>query len=179
MRELAGHKAQLDDFHPINSLLVLERLQAAKSDAAVCAVLDSLFRSLLAPRRINVAAMTAISRWLRNPNLVGVGDFLKSQDLSHRQLDRLCNAYFGASPKQLHRKFRALHISNRLALYADTDWRSIVDDKFYDQAHFIKDFRELIGCTPGEYIRGRNMMIKVDLLMRYQMEQSPELILPE
>jgi AraC-like DNA-binding protein len=32
------------------------------------------------------------------------------------------------------------------------DWRQFVmKNGFYDQAHFIKEFKEFIGCSPQEY----------------------------
>ena len=34
------------------------------------------------------------------------------------------------------------------------DWRRIARDAgYYDQAHLIGDFRELVGLTPGAYLR--------------------------
>lgn len=63
--------------------------------------------------------------------------------LSARQLRRLSQIYLGVSPREFSRVLRfqyALHMMQ-------TDPQSCTDG-YYDQAHFIKEFKRLSGLTP-------------------------------
>jgi len=40
-----------------------------------------------------------------------------------------------------------------LSLLIPTGAALAQDLGYFDQAHFIADFRRLVGCTPGEYAR--------------------------
>lgn len=168
LHELRDRKAMLDDFHPINPGNIQDRLLSARDDIAFFAAMDDIFRSLVtrATRPFNEAFVAAASEWLLDGSSPGVSRLVNATDISHRQLDRLCNIYFGASPKRLHRVFRALHVSTRLALSDTSDWREAVGEQYHDQSHFIRDFKDLIGCTPGEFMRGKNLMIRFDLMKR-------------
>lgn len=167
MHEMSNQKVPLDAICRFDTALFTERIAAARSDTEMFGVVDGTFRDLLnTNRRFNEGFIGAASAWLLDPRSPGLDSFLAEIDLSHRQTDRLCRAYFGASPKRLHRLYRALHVSTQLAWTGETDWRQVAGDQYYDQAHFIKDFRDLIGCTPGEFVRGPNMMIRFDLMKR-------------
>ena len=71
--------------------------------------------------------------------------------LSARQLRRLCIEQTGVGPKMLCRIVRFRGAANQIAARA-TDWASFaLDHGYYDQAHFINEFREFSGLTPSEY----------------------------
>lgn len=172
MHQMANRKILLDEVHDVDPHAMRDQLAHAPNDTAMLAAADDLFRSLLAPRAVNRAFLDAASAWLLDSHSPGVEELSAAVDVSDRQLERLCKHYFGGSPKRLHRKFRALHVCNRLAVTGETDWRQAAGDQFYDQAHFIKEFKELIGCTPGEFIRGKNMMIRFDLEKRLEIPHA-------
>ncbi len=71
--------------------------------------------------------------------------------LSERQLRRLFEYYFGESPKTFAKILRFQNI-----LRAKPTSESLKRDKvfydegYYDQAHFIKEFKEFYGVTPGK-----------------------------
>lgn len=169
MHELANRKPLLDDFLPIDPDRLQDRLLSARSDGELVAAVDDFFRSLKVRQNgVDAAFLGEVSDWLLDRGSPGVDALRQRLDISTRQLDRLCNVYFGGPPKRLHRMFRALHVSNHMAWTGETDWRKAVGERYYDQSHFIKDFKDLIGCTPGEYVHGPNMMIRFDLMKRLQ-----------
>ena len=167
--ELASRKAALDDFQPFDMNALAERLLAAPDDAALFTLLDSLFRDLAVRQaKINEAFLDAAMAWLLDPRSPGVDALIGMTEYSHRQVDRLCQTYFGAPPKRLHRMFRALRVSSTMAWTGETDWRQVASEQFHDQAHLIKDFKELIGCTPSAFVAGRNRMVRFDLMKRLE-----------
>lgn len=70
--------------------------------------------------------------------------------LSHRQLNRLFQFYVGVSPKGFSRIVRFQQLlrtkPSMLALGQD---KGFYDLGYYDQAHFIREFKTLYGQTPG------------------------------
>lgn len=72
-----------------------------------------------------------------------------------RSLQRLFSQYVGVSPKWVIKRYRLHEAAEQLANGTDTDWPQMAQELgYFDQAHFIKDFRSIIGVTPAEYARG-------------------------
>ena len=65
----------------------------------------------------------------------------------------------GISPKQLGRVLR-LQTALKMLLNDNKNLTSIAyESEYFDQAHFIKDFKEFIGTTPKEFIGNENMAL--------------------
>lgn len=78
---------------------------------------------------------------------------LKNLDisLSQRQLRRLFEHYFGESPKVFAKVFRFQNILNAKPSIESLKTNKIFYDKgYYDQAHFIRDFKRFYGVTPSQ-----------------------------
>ena len=73
-------------------------------------------------------------------------------NLSERQLQRQFQSAVGVSPKTLARTIRFEEIRNRLMFNPDATLTDLAYEFGYtDQAHFIRDFKEFTGKTPGEF----------------------------
>ncbi|GAB4510891.1 MAG: hypothetical protein Tsb0019_05790 [Roseibium sp.] len=110
--------------------------------------------------------------WATDPACPGIDELIDRTGLSARQVDRLCRYHFGGSPKQVHRVFRALNIAYRLTIEGARDWREVIDP-FYDQSHYIKEFKDRIGCTPSEFTGERLKMIRHDLEQKSMVPDTP------
>lgn len=72
--------------------------------------------------------------------------------LSIRTLERLFSKYAGANPKWMIKIFRFHETVERIAANNPCNMAALAADLgYFDQAHFIKDFRTITGKTPGEY----------------------------
>ncbi len=91
--------------------------------------------------------------WLAGSPSPAVDDLVSAVGMSARQVERLCLRLYGAPPKLLARKYRALKAAVRLALDPAGTWRTAAGGAFYDQSHFIREFRTFIGMTPGAFLR--------------------------
>ncbi|WP_349553968.1 helix-turn-helix domain-containing protein [Pseudotenacibaculum sp. MALMAid0570] len=70
---------------------------------------------------------------------------------SERTLERYFKSYVGLSPKFYSRIIRFSSIF-RLIQEGDIDWQDIVYKAgYYDQSHFIKNFKEFTGEDPSRY----------------------------
>lgn len=83
------------------------------------------------------------------------------EDLSkRRQLERKFLKQIGISPKQLGKVVR-LQTALKLMLNQKTDSFTKVayQSEYYDQNHFIKDFKEFTGITPKEFLSDEQMVL--------------------
>lgn len=69
-----------------------------------------------------------------------------------RHLRRAFTESVGIGPKEFARTVRLQRAVRRVA--TSKDWvRIAADAGYYDQAHLIADFRELVGLTPGAFLK--------------------------
>lgn len=83
---------------------------------------------------------------------VRVDELAFDAGLSARQLRRLFIEQMGLSPKHFSRVIRFRHSLSRLRESRRGDWAEVaLECGYYDQAHFINEFREFSGYTPSEF----------------------------
>ena len=83
---------------------------------------------------------------------VRVDDLAFDAGMSARQLRRLFLEQLGLSPKHFCRVIRFRHSLARLRASQLGDFtRVALDSGYYDQAHFINEFREFSGYTPSDF----------------------------
>ena len=71
-----------------------------------------------------------------------------------RTLQRLFDETVGVSPKWVIQRYRLHEAAARMAAAAAIDWADIALELGYaDQAHFIRDFRKLVGRSPADYVK--------------------------
>lgn len=74
--------------------------------------------------------------------------------ISPRQLRRIFNHYIGTTPKTFNKVVRFQNILNaKPSLQNLTQNKLFYDVGFYDQSHFIKDFKNFYGVTPTRAFR--------------------------
>jgi AraC-like DNA-binding protein len=127
-------------------------VMAASSDRAQIAVVEDFLRGL--PREPDplVAEVVEIFRLiLRDPSLLRVDQLAQRLGRSPRALQRLFREYVGVTPKWVLQRLR-LHEAAERMMDGAGDWASLaLDLGYFDQAHFINDFRRVVGRSPGEY----------------------------
>jgi len=85
---------------------------------------------------------------------------LKDDFKKRRQLERNFKKQIGLSPKQLSKVIR-LQATLHMLLNKGTETLTDVayENEYYDQAHFIKDFKEFAGITPKEFLTDDKMAL--------------------
>lgn len=165
--DYANRKVSISAIRPDTPTAELfDGLSKAQDDEALFAAIEAyLLAILIEGVDLHSAFIETALAWIEDPEAPGVPDLVMASGLSSRQVDRLCRRYFGGSPKQVQRVFRALNIAYKLAMDEAEDWRDIVD-AHYDQSHMIRDFKDRIGCTPNQFIKERRMMMRFDIEQR-------------
>jgi AraC-like DNA-binding protein len=109
--------------------------------------------------------ITATDAWLVDERSPRIADLVKATGLSGRQLERLCNRLYGAPPKYLARKYRALRCAVQIAL-DHRDWQDLITDAFYDQSHLIREVKHFVGLTPLQLRSDPSVVTRLALTRR-------------
>lgn len=81
-----------------------------------------------------------------------INSILKEDLSKRRQLERNFLKQIGISPKQLGKVIRLQTALKMMLTNKDETLTQIAyESEFYDQAHFIKDFKELTGTNPKDF----------------------------
>jgi AraC-like DNA-binding protein len=96
-----------------------------------------------------------VDRIIEEREITRVEDLVGRFNLSARTLQRLFRQYVGVSPKWVIQCYRLLEVAQQLARGDALDWsRVALDLGYFDQAHFSKDFKAMVGVSPTDYARG-------------------------
>ena len=157
--EAADQVIDLSDFAGSIAGTAIEQIRNAESDQEMIDAADQFFSNLI-DRRIRQACAypQALEHWLLNPDDLDLDRLLDLMDVSRRQTDRIAKKFFGASPKLLQRKHRALRAADRIRA-GDMTWNSAASASFYDQSHFIKEFKTFVGVTPNQFMTNQAELI--------------------
>jgi AraC-like DNA-binding protein len=74
--------------------------------------------------------------------------------LSLRPLQRTFRKYVGVTPKWVIQRYRLHEAAEQLAEYSRADLTDLaLRLGYFDQAHFARDFKRVVGRSPGKYAR--------------------------
>jgi len=81
-------------------------------------------------------------------------DLVARWRLGKRALQRMFNEYVGIGPKWVINRYRMHEALERVEQGGEVEWaRLALELGYFDQAHFIRDFKALVGYPPAEYSR--------------------------
>jgi AraC-like DNA-binding protein len=127
---------------------VADRLRATDSLDERVAIGNTLVRDLVARGHGQSRWFTrAVDTWLQSTLSPEVDDLVAATRLSRRQVERLCKRLYGAPPKLLSRKYRALRAAVVLAK-REAGIPELLEQGFYDQSHCIREIKRFTGVTP-------------------------------
>lgn len=89
-----------------------------------------------------------------------INAILKDDLSKRRQLERKFKRQIGISPKQLGKVIR-LQTALKMLLNQQSETLTEIayESEYYDQAHFIRDFKEFTGTTPKEFLEDDKMAL--------------------
>ena len=107
----------------------------------------------------NADLITAINSALVDPNIASASQLAERVGMNLRSLERLSRRVFGFPPKVLLRRQRFLRSLAQFMLDPSLKWLSTLDHQYHDQAHFVRDFKQFMGMTPGAYAKLEKPML--------------------
>lgn len=126
------------------------RLQAARDFDEMAAIGTKLIGDLVGDACGDVVQFARqVDSWLEDSQSPEIDDLIAVTGLSRRQVERKCNAIYGAPPKLLARKFRALRAAVAMR-GRDLSFDDAIGHGFYDQSHLIREVKQFTGLTPKQ-----------------------------
>ncbi|MCE0556864.1 AraC family transcriptional regulator [Motilimonas sp. E26] len=122
---------------------------------------DFLLAKLSAPHTIeNIVKTTVDVIFSKNGN-VSIDAITDSNPNKKRQLERKFLNMVGVSPKNLSKLVR-LQTALKLIISQEDSLTSIAyKSNYYDQSHFIKDFKEFTGVNPRDFLDDKSMALSL------------------
>ena len=86
--------------------------------------------------------------------------------IEQRRLERIVRRDFGLPPKQVLRRARALDMASHLRGVADQAEGEALALRYYDQSHLIREFDELFGMSPSQFVSAPQPLLTLALESR-------------
>jgi AraC-like DNA-binding protein len=174
MDSLTDRAVPLDQVDPGIAALVRDRVMVAGDWAQRFDAMEALIGSRVAgsamPPHIELAWTGLVRTWGQTP----VGWLVANAGCSHRHLIQQFRTCIGLPPKKVATLLRFHRLINSITRNgpADAPNRPYLDGSpppsaagtrladiaaecgYFDQSHFVRDFRSFAGATPSEFIRG-------------------------
>lgn len=129
----------------------LDAMSAAASPETMVSIADAAMRAVFSRAVDTPLWFTQMMEgWLTDAASPSMDHLAELSGTSPRQLARLANRIYGAPPKLLARKYRALRAATLLC-EPNADRILAARDAFYDQSHMIREVRRFTGLTPTQY----------------------------
>lgn len=150
-----------DDYIPLSDLwgsdgrLLRERLLEAPDPPQALGVLEETLTRRFALGAAPDPAVQAAASYLSAG--LAVSEVAERLGLLPRSLRRRFIAQVGMTPKRFGRVTRLQRTVSSLQSHKPIDWATTAAEHgYYDQAHLIDDFNDLIGLTPTAYLALRS-----------------------
>lgn len=133
---------------------------AKTTEERITIIEEFLFDRLHDKTTIDNIVRSTVDAMLLSKGSKSINDILKADLTKRRQLERKFINQIGISPKQLGKAIR-LQATLQMLLNQTTETLTDIayENEYYDQAHFIKDFKEFTGITPKEFLTDDKMAL--------------------
>ena len=140
---LFGEKGEKLEHDILNAKSTRKRIEIAES---------FLLKLLKSKEVIDRVVKSTIDLISENQGKLSVNELSKKHNINRRVLTRKFSSTIGLSPKQFSKIIR---LQSTLKLLLEKENTRLTDlayeNEYFDQAHFIKDFKEFTGITPKEF----------------------------
>jgi len=153
--QLTGTSLSVDEVFGADSSLIEQQLLLLQTGEEAASLADQfLLRFLPEPDSGSELASDIVYRIRDNRSIIKAEEAARQADMHIRSLQRLFDRYVGVSPKWVILRYRLHEAAERIVQEAPPDWSTLsLELGYYDQSHFIHDFKAFVGSSPEEYLR--------------------------
>jgi AraC-like DNA-binding protein len=152
---------------------VHEQLCSAPNSAAMAEIANRYFLSRLTSEDLHPVHWIA-QRLMSSRGYAELCELFVAHDLSRRQIERKFLEQIGITPKR-YAKLARFRNAARLKAQTALSWTEVsYVAGYYDQTHLTKDFRELVGATPSDYLRSIAVAPETELWCSVENEATTE-----
>jgi AraC-like DNA-binding protein len=132
-----------------------EQLLAAASPGEALSQLENWLFEMWLQRTGHPAVRFALEAFHSSPAIARIRDVTDMISLSPKRFIQKFEMEVGLTPKRYCRLRRFQSAISKAHRMTQIEWTQLaLDCGYFDQAHFIHEFREFAGVTPGEYASG-------------------------
>lgn len=138
-----------------------QKVNQAVSTEQRIAVIEAFLLSILSEQSmVDKIVKSTVDILFASKGSAAIGNIANMDHAKRRQLERKFAQQIGISPKQLGKVIR---LQSALKRMLDGEIENLTqvayDSDFYDQAHFIKDFKEFTGTNPKDFFTNESMIL--------------------
>ncbi|UFH46628.1 helix-turn-helix domain-containing protein [Flavobacterium galactosidilyticum] len=150
-----------DVFNEIQANVLEENIIKSTSTKERIGIIETfLLNKLNEEATIENIVKTTVDTLLTTNGNISINVILKDNLSKRRQLERHFKKQIGISPKQLGKVIRLQATLQMLVSKKSETLTDIAyENEYFDQNHFIKDFKEFVGITPKEFLGNENMAL--------------------
>ena len=162
IKDLANKETPIELLFGEKTASDLERkiIEAGSTGERIEIIENFLLDKLNEKTTIDNIVKTTIEALLATNGSASISTILKEDLSKRRQLERNFRKQIGVSPKQLGKVIR---LQTALKLLLNKKSENLTDiaykSEYFDQAHFIKDFKEFTGIHPKGFLGNENMTL--------------------
>lgn len=143
LEELFGEAGMAFQHKILEATTTKERIQIAE---------DFLLNALTDAKQIDKTIKESVAMMLELKGQLSIDELSENIKINRRMLERKFATTIGVSPKQLAKIVR---LQTTLKMVLKNDFKNFTeiahDNHYYDQAHFVKEFKEFTGVSPKAF----------------------------
>lgn len=153
IKEMENTAVPLEDLFSKSGKEIGQKVLNANSTTERINLIETFLLNLLTDtENIDHIVQSTVETILTANGQLSVDELSKQNNINSRQLVRKFSSTIGLSPKQLSKTIRLQATLKILLTKKVTSLTGLAyESEYYDQAHFIKDFKEFTGLTPKEF----------------------------
>jgi AraC-like DNA-binding protein len=154
--ELHNQRISLDELWQERAVELRDRLLESPTVESRFGVLAQFLLMVMKPLDRYTAIAMALQKFETEPT-TRISEVIDKIGFSTRHFNQLFRDRVGLTPKLFCRVRRLQQVLDFVSGKDRVDWADIaLACGYFDQAHFIHDFRMLANCTPAEYLAQRS-----------------------
>jgi AraC-like DNA-binding protein len=150
---LTDRAISFQDAFGVESNGLEEAMLSLQDKGKMVELVEQFLREKLPEQDKNVELINQIiDHIIANREITRVDDVVSQLNISKRTLQRMFRQYIGVSPKWVIKRYRLHEAAKQVADGGAVNWSKLaLDLGYFDQTHFIKDFKGIVGKSPAEY----------------------------
>jgi AraC-like DNA-binding protein len=153
MHEIFGNSLSLDDLMLRSQMdVVAEQLNEAKTDFERIAVVEKFLMARINHKANDELVNMAVTLIKQHAGNIKIATLTEKLNISQSQFEKRFRKMVGASPKKFASIVRIKCILNTSSKGGNLTELGL-DAGYFDQAHFIKDFKSFTGETPEHFLK--------------------------
>ena len=137
-----------------------QMIRAIDTQQRINIIESFLLKILNEKSTISNIVKSTVEALLKTNGTTPINIILKDDISKRRQLERHFRKQIGISPKQLS---KAIRLQATLNLLLNKKSETLTDiayeSEYFDQNHFIKDFKDFVGVTPKDFLDNEHMAL--------------------